>query len=252
MSVTTLGKPTVSSRQPPAPRGLVHSLDNDAFYAACAALMHQVLEVFQPDLLVGVRTGGLVVAEAMARAAPRAIPVMPLTCRRAATGMKSRIKVLPAVLASLPRPAVDGLRWLEHHLLTARRRNGTRTQQIDHAEAAAIGRHLAQPSPAHASPLQASPLRASRAQASPLHASPLHASPLHASRAQRVLVVDDAVDSGVTLATVLRLLRETSPADTELRSAVVTVTLAQPLAEPDFVLYRGVLCRFPWSFDAAS
>jgi hypoxanthine phosphoribosyltransferase len=66
-----------------------------------------------------------------------------------------------------------------------------------------------------------------------------------------VLVVDDAVDSGVTLATVLRLLRESSPPDTQFRSAVVTVTLAQPLAEPDFVLYRGVLCRFPWSFDAA-
>jgi hypothetical protein len=28
------------------------------------------------------------------------------------------------------------------------------------------------------------------------------------------------------------------------------VTLDQPLVEPDFALYRGVLCRFPWSFDA--
>jgi len=111
---------------------------------------------------------------------------------------------------------VDGLRWLEHRLLTARRRTQAKVQHIDRTEAEAIGQRLAQ-----------------------------------ASGAQRVLVVDDAVDSGVTLATVLRLLRESSPPDTQFRSAVVTVTLAQPLAEPDFVLYRGVLCRFPWSFDAA-
>ncbi len=216
MSATTLGETAVAPRQPPLPRGLVHNLDTDAFESACAALMQRVLHDFRPDLLVGIRTGGIVVAEAMARAAPAAIPLMPLTCRRTSTGVKSRLKLLPAILTALPRPAVDGLRWLEHHLLTARRKTQARVQHIDHAEAAAIGRHLAQ-----------------------------------ASVALRVLVVDDAVDSGVTLATVLRLLREASPRDTQFRSAVVTVTLAQPLAEPDFALYRNILCRFPWSFDAA-
>jgi hypoxanthine phosphoribosyltransferase len=177
--------------------------------------MQQVMEDFRPDLLVGIRTGGYVVAEAMVRAAPSAIPLLPLTCRRASTATKSRFKLLPSILAALPRPAVDGLRWLEHHLLTTRRRTQATVQHIDHAEAAAIGLNLTQ-----------------------------------RSASSRVLVVDDAVDSGVTLATVLRLLRETCPPDTQIRSAVVTVTLAQPLAEPDFVLYRGVLCRFPWSFDA--
>ena len=67
----------------------------------------------------------------------------------------------------------------------------------------------------------------------------------------RLLVVDDAVDSGVTLATVIDLLRNTCPDRTEIRSAVITVTLEEPRAEPDYALYRGVLCRFPWSFDAA-
>jgi hypoxanthine phosphoribosyltransferase len=216
MSTTTLAEAAVSPRQPPAPRGLINNLTRERFESACAALMHQVLEQFRPDLIVGIRTGGLVVAEAMACAAPAAIPVLPLTCRRASTGVKSRIKVLPAVLAALPRPALDGLRWLEHRLLSARRRTQNRMQHIDYAEAAAIGHHLA----------------------------------AQGSRSPQVLVVDDAVDSGVTLATVLSLLREASPADTQFRSAVVTVTLAQPLAEPDFVLYRGILCRFPWSFDA--
>ncbi len=217
MSITTLGEAAVSPRLPPAPRGLVHTLDRDKFDSACAALMEQVLEEYWPDLVVGIRTGGLVVAESMARATPGGVPVLPLTCRRAGTAAKSRFKLLPTVLATLPRPAVDGLRWLEHRLLTVRRRTKTKVQHLDHAEAAAIGRHLAQ-----------------------------------RVAAQRVLVVDDAVDSGVTLATVLQVLRETCPADTQFRSAVVTVTMAQPLAEPDYVLYRGILCRFPWSFDAAN
>jgi hypothetical protein len=151
----------------------------------------------------------------MARTASGPLPVLPLTCRRASTGAKSRFKLLPAVLAVLPRPAVDCLRWLEHRLLSPQRRRRAQLQHVDHAEAAAIGRHLAQ------------------GPASP-----------------RVLVVDDAVDSGLTLATVLRVLREISPSNTQFRSAVVTVTLEHPLAEPDFALYRGVLCRFPWSFDA--
>jgi uncharacterized protein len=215
MSVTALEENTIRPREAPEPRGLVHTLDASRFAAACACLMQQAMASYRPDLLVGIRTGGYVVAEAMACAAPTRIPVLPLTCRRGGTEAKSRFKPLPFILAALPRPAVDGLRWLEHRLLSTRRRTQKKLQHIDHAEAAAIGRHLA-----------------------------------HASASPRVLVVDDAVDSGVTLATVLRVLRETSPGDTQFRSAVVTVTLAQPLVEPDFVLYRGILCRFPWSFDA--
>jgi hypoxanthine phosphoribosyltransferase len=215
MSVITIGDVAAAPHKAPAARGLVHNLNKGKFESACTALMYQVLEDFRPDLLVGIRTGGLVVAEAMSRAAPHRIPVMPLTCRRASTGVKSRFRLLPTILAALPRPAVDCLRWGEHHLLTARRRTQSKVQHVDHAEAAAIGHHLAQ-----------------------------------GTMSSRVLVVDDAVDSGVTLATVLRLLRENTTPDTQFRSAVVTVTLAEPLAEPDYVLYRGILCRFPWSLDA--
>lgn len=194
----------------------VRTLDPPRFALACAYLMRTVLTEYPPDLLVGIRTGGFVVAEAMARAVPVAPPVFPLTCRRAGTAAKARFGLLPTILAALPQPIVDSLRVMEHRLLAPRRRSRAIVQHIDHEEAAAIGRHLAErPAPA------------------------------------RVLVVDDAVDSGVTLATVLRLLRQTCPEHTEIRSAAVTVTLDSPLAEPDFALFRGVLCRFPWSFDAA-
>ena len=216
MPETALAEATTLPRAPPVGRGLINTLDAPRFAAACASLMQQAIDRYDPDLLVGIRTGGLVVAEAMAKSAQRRIPVLPLTCRRASTAAKSRFGLLPALLAALPQPVVDGLRWLEHRLLSALRRRKSAPQDIDHAEAAAIGRYLV----AHPA-------------------------------ASRVLVVDDAVDSGVTLSTVLHLLRTATPSGTELRSAVVTVTLDQPLVEPDFTLYRGVLCRFPWSFDAA-
>lgn len=207
-----VGKPVPAA---PEARGLIHDLDPPRFAAACASLMHQVLDSYRPDLLVGIRTGGLVVAEAMARSVTEPVSVLPLTCRRAATGVKARLKVLPRILTAMPRPVVNRLRWLEHRMLTGRRQGARKPQQIDHGEAAIIGRHLL------------------------------------ATNVRRILVVDDAVDSGVTLATVLQLLRQACPPDTEFRTAVVTVTMEQPLVEPDFLLYRGVLCRFPWSFDAA-
>lgn len=64
----------------------------------------------------------------------------------------------------------------------------------------------------------------------------------------RVLVVDDAIDSGATMEAVCRRIIEIRPR-AEIKSAVVTVT-----GDPDgtrgvFVLNRG-LCRFPWSADS--
>jgi hypoxanthine phosphoribosyltransferase len=170
---------------------------------------------YAPTLVVGVRTGGLVVAESMVRAASVPLPVLPVTCRRAATRAKARIPTLRAVLTALPRPALDLLRRIEHRLFIAPRTHQACPQQVDHAEVDTISAWLANQS----------------------------------SRA-RILVTDDAIDSGVTLASVLRLLRAACPSGTEVRSAVITQTLEQPLTTPDYVLFHNTLCRFPWSFDA--
>jgi hypoxanthine phosphoribosyltransferase len=71
---------------------------------------------------------------------------------------------------------------------------------------------------------------------------------------QRVAVVDDAVDSGATLACVMRTLRESLPASVEVRSAVITTTRLPELTagHPDFKIYDLTLLRFPWSFDYKS
>lgn len=193
----------------------VRTLDGDSFADACASLLQLVEKTYRPDLLVGIRTGGLVVAEAMIRATGQQLTIAPLTCRRPGTQAKSQSMALRLLLRALPRQINNLLRVLEVRLLSSRRRRKDVQQSVDRTEAAAIGK-----STGH-------------------------------NGAMRLLVVDDAVDSGVTLATVMRELRAICPPETEIRSAAITVTLNNPVAEPDFSLYRHVVCRFPWSFDAA-
>ena len=64
-----------------------------------------------------------------------------------------------------------------------------------------------------------------------------------------ILVVDDAVDSGVTLSAVLSALRQL-PVAPAVKSAVITTTTPNPAVRPDFSIYSNrTLIRFPWSND---
>jgi hypothetical protein len=152
----------------------------------------------------------------MVRAASTPLPVLALTCRRELTQVKSRLKLVRTLLSALPQPAADLLRRVEHRLITAPRAHVARPRQIDRTEVDTIG---------------------ARVTMLPLPA--------------KILVVDDAVDSGTTLATALQVLRDVCPPGTAIRSAVITQTLDRPIVRPDYVLHRDTLCRFPWSFDAA-
>ena len=186
------------------------------FERACSDLMRLVEADYAPTLVVGIRTGGLAVAHAMVLGASSQLPVLPLTCRRVTTDAKSRLPLLRTILGNLPRPLVNTLRRAEHRFITAGRVQHGRRQEVDRAEVSALADHLAM-----------------------LAVPP------------RILVADDAIDSGTTLSTVLRLLSEVCPPGSEIRSAAITQTLDHPTARPDYVLFRGTLCRFPWSFDAA-
>lgn len=65
----------------------------------------------------------------------------------------------------------------------------------------------------------------------------------------RILVVDDAVDSGATLVSVYSALSMAAP-QAEIRSAAITITRPNPLITPDYYLYfNRTLVRFPWSSD---
>lgn len=72
---------------------------------------------------------------------------------------------------------------------------------------------------------------------------------LDSADAPEILIVDDAVDSGMTLEAVREtLLRLNSRA--HITTAVITVTTSNPDIRPDFSLYSDhTLIRFPWSKD---
>lgn len=64
-----------------------------------------------------------------------------------------------------------------------------------------------------------------------------------------LLVVDDAVDSGKTLAAVRQSILKVNQ-KAVITSAAITVTTSSPVVSPDYALYSNhTLIRFPWSKD---
>lgn len=64
----------------------------------------------------------------------------------------------------------------------------------------------------------------------------------------RVLIVDDAVDSGATMLAVTEAIRAANP-QARVMTAAITLTTRRPLIAPDYSLFK-TLVRFPWSMDA--
>lgn len=196
---------------------MILDIDRVQFSREALRLLDVVEKEFQPDILIGIRSGGFLLAEAMAaQRPPGAMTLISITRRRASTKSKDRLK-LKQILGIVPRPVKNVLRRLEHRYLMA----AMSGQQVD---------------PMVPDPEEERALRAAIAAF---------------GGTCRILVVDDAVDSGATLLAVLRYIREIVSPAAEVRSAAITVTHADPMVEPDYSLYRHVLCRFYWSSDFA-
>lgn len=194
----------------------VRTFDAVRFESACAELRQLIEDGHRPDVLVGIRTGGLVVATTLAQDALGGVPVLPLSCRRSATATKQRLSGKRRLLARLPRTVRDQLRLVEHRWLTSRRaRASGGMRDVDATELAALRAWCA-------------------ARGAPAH----------------ILVVDDAVDTGATLARVLGAVSNVAAPGSTIRSAAITVTTPHPVEAPDLALLHGWLCRFPWSLDA--
>lgn len=66
---------------------------------------------------------------------------------------------------------------------------------------------------------------------------------------RKILIVDDAVDSGRSLRSVVDELEKLNP-DNEIRTAVITVTRPETVCNPDYTLFSNqTLIRFPWAAD---
>ena len=191
----------------------VETLDPVALKRTARELYAKAEADFHPQIVIGVRTGGYHIADLMQDGFQPGVRLLEATCRRPGTARKSKSSLFKRTLKLLPRGINNRLRLFEHRMLIRKGMAEASERIIPENELAAI--EVA----------------------------------LRGLDAARILVVDDAVDSGSTLLTVTRKVGAIASAHATIRTAAVTVTTKTPLIQPDYVIYRDVLCRFPWSFD---
>lgn len=183
------------------------------FEVACAKLGSQVEASFQADLYVGILRGGDITLEMMLKGArpARNYEKMAVSMSRAHTETKNKLNAKFKILPLFPRAVLNLLRQAEAWLL-------------DFQDAVR--------------PVQR------RCEFSPVEIEKV-------LRAKRILVVDDAVDSGATLESVINGIKAINP-EAEIKSAVITKTRLKSRVNPEFMLYERTFVRFPWSSDACS
>lgn len=69
------------------------------------------------------------------------------------------------------------------------------------------------------------------------------------AKKKKILIVDDAIDSGSTIIEALTYLKGFN-ASAEYKVAVLSITYSNPAVFADYYLYRRILLRMPWSKDA--
>lgn len=189
----------------------VENLIDKNFEAACQNLARQAYERMQPNLVIGIRRGGVWVRDAMKAALPENIVFGEIGLQRSGTAKKNQLN---KVLKSLPQ-------WLCNLL------------RISEAYARRIKHSCCRPKLYPHESLSFDPASEALLQSAP----------------QQIWIVDDAVDSGKSMASIHAKL-QTYPQTHKLLYIVLTVTEKRPLLMPDVYLYNeGVLLRFPWSND---
>jgi len=188
----------------------IKTLNDADLREAAIALNGLVFKDFLPEIIIGIKNGGYIVAELMARDVAHKPFLLSVSMQRESTKKKAKLK---NILRHLPYFITNNLRVFEHKIL-----NGKKAEQGV---------------PKTIPPAENEALRAA----------------LQGRKNAKILIVDDAVDSGRTLQAVFSAVRETTDLSCEIRSAAITLTTDFSIINPDYLLYKNVLCRFSWSFD---
>ncbi len=179
----------------------VTTLDPIDFAEACLQL-EGITRVFSPDLIVGIATGGEIVARAM-YAELQHVAVL---ARRPSTALKERCGVVWMLVRRMPLWMRNAMRVVEAKIFN-NRKSSLAPIELDDALCKTIASY------------------------------------------QRILIVDDAIDSGATMVRVVEAVRRIVP-EAQIATAVINVTTKSHLVEPDYRLYADRrLVRFPWSKD---
>ena len=192
----------------------VITLLGEDFDNACRQLANAILAEMHPDMIIGVKTGGAVVARQVLETVRQQLPDIryaEVSASRPATANKKR-DWITRLLQRLPRWLLDGLRIIEHRVLSWMDR--PEQQQSRRVDIEETQQRL-----------------------------------LCELATGVVVIIDDAIDSGATVAEVHRQLQLLKP-DLQYRVACIVQTRSSVRLEPDLVLYRNQLVRFPFSVDA--
>ena len=63
-----------------------------------------------------------------------------------------------------------------------------------------------------------------------------------------ILILDDALDSGQTMQSVVKVLSNKFP-QASIKTAVLAWTNSESIMTPDYYIFKNELVRFPWSLD---
>lgn len=161
---------------------------------------------FHPDAVIGIRTGGVYIADLFARQLGfNDGKALQISVSRQSS--KNKKKLFRSLIKLLPVKMLDFLRVFEAKMLFKREARN-RISDISLPEE------------------------------------------LESSCYYKILIVDDAVDSGATLSAVLGMIQSRYP-DLEIKTSAMTVTTDNPAVSPDYYLYKNsTLIRFPWSLDS--
>ena len=182
------------------------------FEELTSRLSNLVLNEFDPDVVVAIANGGTFVAQRMLSTLGGGTKIVEIRFQRAATKIKGTDSA-SRWLRAIPRSLADLLRWSE----------------VEYREARwnLIVRH--RPDRSTVTMPDEDVLATLRT-------------------AERILVVDDTIDSGVTMTKVRDLVHSVAPR-ASLRTAAITSTWRRPPVTPDYLLFTRTLIRFSWSYD---
>lgn len=191
----------------------VITLNQDLFDDACDRLANAIADEYAPDVIIGIESGGAVVAQQMFDKLLGHFPQLQyfnVSAYRNSSKTKRKYKVSD-FLCVLPDILLNSLRLLEHYVLSV-----TMYANVSQPRNVEINTALK--------------------------------GYLERLSEGCVFLVDDAIDSGATMNEVIGVLKKINPA-LDYRTTALVLTQKTSHFVPDLSLYNNVLIRFPWSND---
>ena len=190
----------------------VKTLYTEDFNKECLLLGHDIFADYDPDVIIGVLNGGGYVGRQIVQVSPKETTYVEVKIQRDGTTKKEK-GLIHRILQSLPYGVLNILRILESIVLEYKsKKNNTKRKGTIKLPDNVV-------------------------------------SFLSDGENKKVLLVDDAIDSGATLLLIKQYLMSKFE-NIDVKIAVITITTKLPLLVADYYrYYNRTLIRFPWSND---